>query len=133
MRFRERLYPFVFIGPEKTKRTHFFWMSKKKIYKQPDLFPELEKPEAQKKPAKKSLSYNTLSKIAEKRKKELLLQQIANAQTLEEIESLEAKIAELNTSPVVPKITHKKINDLLIKPSSSEIPDNSQGDEIEKD
>ena len=108
-------------------------MSKKKIYKQPDLFPELEKPAEKKKPGKKSLSYNTLSKIAEKRKKELLLQQIANAQTLEEIESLEAKIAELNTSPVVPKITHRKINDLLIKPSSSEIPDNSQGDEIEKD
>lgn len=108
-------------------------MSKKKIYIQPDLFPELEKPEAQKKPAKKSLSYNTLSKIAEKRKKELLLQQIANAQTLEEIESLEAKIAELNTSPVVPKITHKKINDLIIKPSSSEIPDNSQGVKSEKD
>lgn len=101
---------------------------KRKEYKQEELFPELEKPEQKKKrPAKKSLSYSTLSKIAEKRKKELLLAQIAEAKTLEEIESLEAKIAELNAVPVVPKITHKKINDLIIKPSSTEIPDNSKG------
>lgn len=101
----------------------------KKTYKQEELFPELERPEQKKKrtPAKKTPSYSTLSKIAEKRKKELLLAQIAKAETLEEIESLEAKIAELNTVPVVPKITHKKINDLIIKPSSSEIPDNSKG------
>lgn len=107
---------------------------KRKEYKQEELFPELEKPEQKKKrPAKKSLSYSTLSKIAEKRKKELLLAQIAEAKTLEEIESLEAKIAELNAVPVVPKITHKKINDLIIKPSSTEIPDNSKGVESEKD
>lgn len=111
-------------------------MKKQKTYKQEELFPELEKPEQKKKknPAKKSLSYSTLSKIAEKRKKELLLAQIAKAETLEEIEMLEAKIAELNTVPVVPKITHKKINDLIIKTSSSEIPDNSKGvEKIEKD
>ena len=107
---------------------------KRKEYKQEELFPELEKPEQKKKkPAKKSLSYSTLSKIAEKRKKELLLAQIAKAQTLEEIETLEAKIAELNTVPVVPKITHKKINDLIIKPSCQEILNNSKGVEIEKD
>lgn len=108
---------------------------KRTEYKQEELFPELEKPEQKKKkrPAKKSLSYSTLSKIAEKRKKELLLAQIAEAKTLEEIESLEAKIAELNTAPPVPKITHKKINDLIIKPSSTEIPNNSKGVEIEKD
>lgn len=105
-------------------------MKKQKTYKQEELFPELEKPEEtkkKKKSGKKSLSYNSLSKIAEKRKKELLLAQIAKAETLEEIEMLEAKIAELNAAPVVPKITHKKINDLIIKPSSSEIPDNSKG------
>ena len=107
-------------------------MKKEKTYKQEELFPELEKPEQKKKSGKKSLSYNTLSKIAEKRKKELLLAQIAKVETLEEIESLEAKIAELNTAPPVPKITHKKINDLIIKPSSSEIPDNSKGVKIEK-
>lgn len=101
-------------------------MKKQKTYKQEELFPELEKPEQKKKrPAKKSLSYSSLSKIAEKRKKELLLAQIAKAETLEEIEMLEAKIAELNAAPIVPKITHKKINDLIIKPSSSELPDNS--------
>ena len=101
-------------------------MKKQKTYKQEELFPELEKPEQKKKrPAKKSLSYSSLSKIAEKRKKELLLAQIAKAETLEEIEMLEAKIAELNAAPVVPKFTHKKINDLIIKPSSSELPDNS--------
>jgi hypothetical protein len=109
-------------------------MKKQKTYKQEELFPELEKPEQKKKrPAKKSLSYSTLSKIAEKRKKELLLAQIAKAQTLEEIETLEAKIAELNVVPVVPKITHKKINDLIIKPSCQEILNNSKGVEIEKD
>lgn len=108
-------------------------MSKKKTYKQPDLFPELEKPETKKKPGKKSLSYSTLSKIAEKRKKELLLAQIAKAETLEEIESLEAKIAALNTVPVVPKITHRKINDLIIKSSCSEILNNSKGVESEED
>ena len=103
-------------------------MNKQKTYKQEELFPELEKPEQKKKrPAKKSLSYSTLSKIAEKRKKELLLAQIAKAQTLEEIETLETKIAELNTVPVVPKITHKKINDLIIKTSCQEILNNSQG------
>jgi hypothetical protein len=110
-------------------------MKKQKTYKQEELFPELEKPEEKKKKksGKKSLSYNTLSKIAEKRKKELLLAQIAEAKTLEEIESLEAKIAELNTAPPVPKITHKKINDLIIKPSCQEILNNSKGVEIEKD
>ncbi len=103
-------------------------MKKEKTYKQEELFPELEKPDQKKKrPVKKSLSYSTLSKIAEKRKKELLLAQISKAQTLEEIETLEAKIAELNIVPVVPKITHKKINELIIKPSSQEILDNSKG------
>lgn len=102
-------------------------MKKKRKYKQLPLFPEIKPEETKRKPGTKSLSYNSLSKIAEKRKKELLLAQIAEAKTLEEIESLEAKIAELNTVPVVPKITHKKINDLIIKPSSSEIPDNSKG------
>lgn len=108
-------------------------MKRQKTYKQEELFPELEKPDLKKKkPAKKTPSYSTLSKIAEKRKKELLLAQIAKAETLEEIESLEAKIAALNTVPVVPKITHRKINDLIIKSSCSEILNNSKGVKIEK-
>lgn len=87
---------------------------KKKKYKQMPLFPELEQ---QKKNVKqKELTYTDLSKLAVKRKKQLLLKQIEKANTLEEIETIELKIAELDNSPKTP--SHKKsqnIKNLLIE------------------
>lgn len=87
---------------------------KKKKYKQMPLFPELEQ---QKKNVKqKELTYTDLSKLAVKRKKQLLLKQIEKANTLEEIETIELKIAELDNSPKTPG--HKKsqnIKNLLIE------------------
>lgn len=78
------------------------------------LFPELEQ---QKKNVKqKELTYTDLSKLAVKRKKQLLLKQIEKANTLEEIETIELKIAELDNSPKTPN--HKKsqnIKNLLIE------------------
>lgn len=73
---------------------------KKKKYKQMPLFPELEQ---QKKVKQKELTYTDLSKLAVKRKKQLLLKQIEKAITLEEIETIELKIAELDNSPKTPK------------------------------
>jgi hypothetical protein len=86
---------------------------KKKKYKQMPLFPELEQ---QKKVKQKELTYTDLSKLAVKRKKQLLLKQIEKANTLEEIEAIELKIAELDNSPKTP--SHKKsqnIKNLLIE------------------
>lgn len=92
-------------------------MKKKKKYKQLPLFPEIKPEEPKKRTGSKSLSYNTLSKIAEKRKKELLLAQIAKAESLEEIETLEQKIASLSASviPAAPKIKRSTIADLIIR------------------
>lgn len=79
------------------------------------LFPELE--QKQKNVKQKELTYTDLSKLAVKRKKQLLLKQIEKANTLEEIEAIELKIAELDNSPKTP--VHKKsqnvIKNLLIE------------------
>lgn len=87
---------------------------KKKKYKQMPLFPELEQ---QKKNVKqKELTYTDLSKLAVKRKKQLLLKQIEKANTLEEIETIELKIAELDNSPKTPsRKKSQNIKNLLIE------------------
>lgn len=87
---------------------------KKKKYKQMPLFPELEQ---QKKNVKqKELTYTDLSKLAIKRKKQLLLKQIEKANTLEEIETIELKIAELDNSPKTPgNKKSQNIKNLLIE------------------
>lgn len=87
---------------------------KKKKYKQMPLFPEIEQ---QKKNVKqKELTYTDLSKLAVKRKKQLLLKQIEKANTLEEIETIELKIAELDNSPKTPGTKKSQnIKNLLIE------------------
>lgn len=78
------------------------------------LFPEIEQ---QKKNVKqKELTYTDLSKLAVKRKKQLLLKQIEKANTLEEIETIELKIAELDNSPKTPGTKKSQnIKNLLIE------------------